>query len=108
MAQGSIVDYSYTREERTITASFLDGYDIEKDSKEVIWEIVGIKNDNETMIKFNTEKSTNKTLVFTIKDEYLSGRNDLNTILCTATLPNGEIRRGKITLHFGEISTAGS
>lgn len=108
MAQGPIVDYSYTREERTITASFLDGYDIEKDSKEVIWEIVGIKNDNETMIKFNTEKSTNKTLVFTIKDEYLSGRNDLNTILCTATLPNGEIRRGKITLHFGEISTAGS
>ena len=108
MAQGPIVDYSYTREERAITASFLDGYDIEKDSKEVIWEIVGIKNDNETMIKFNTEKSTNKTLVFTIKDEYLSGRNDLNTILCTATLPNGEIRRGKITLHFGEISTAGS
>lgn len=108
MAQGPIVDYSYTREERTITASFLDGYDIEKDSKEVIWEIVGIKNDNETMIKFNTEKSTNKTLVFTIKDEYLSGRNDLNTILCTATLPNGEIRRGKVTLHFGEISTAGS
>lgn len=108
MAQGPIVDYSYIREERTITASFLDGYDIEKDPKEVIWEIVGIKNDNETMIKFNTEKSTNKTLVFTIKDEYLSGRNDLNTILCTATLPNGEIRRGKITLHFGEISTAGS
>lgn len=108
MAQGPIVDYSYTREERTITASFLDGYDIEKDSKEMIWEIVGVKNDNETMIKFNTEKSTNKTLVFTIKDEYLSGRNDLNTILCTATLPNGEIRRGKITLHFGEISTAGS
>lgn len=108
IAQGPIVDYSYTREERTITASFLDGYDIEKDPKKVIWEIVGIKNDNETMIKFNTEKSTNKTLVFTIKDEYLSGRNDLNTILCTATLPNGEIRRGKITLHFGEISTAGS
>lgn len=112
MAQGPIVDYSYTREERTITASFLDGYDIEKDSRDVTWEIVGIKedqsNNNETMIKINAEKSTNKTLVFTIKDEYLSGRNDLNTILCTATLPNGEIRRGKITLYFGEISTAGS
>lgn len=112
MAQGPIVDYSYTREERTITASFLDGYDIEKDSRDVTWEIVGIKedqsNNNETMIKINAEKSTNKTLVFTIKDGYLSGRNDLNTILCTATLPNGEIRRGKITLYFGEISTAGS
>lgn len=112
MAQGPIVDYSYTREEKTITASFLDGYDIEKDSQKVTWEIIGIKedqsNNNETMIKINTEKSTNKTLVFTIKDEYLSGRNDLNTILCTATLPNGEIRRGKITLYFGEISTAGS
>lgn len=105
---GKIIDSKYKNLERTITASFLDGYDIADTTTNVKWSIVGIDETNQKSTMINQKTATNNLFTFTIKDNYISGIKDQNTILCEATLSNGEIRRGKITLRFGEANSAGS
>lgn len=105
---GKIIDSKYKNLERTITASFLDGYDIADTTTNVKWSIVGIDETNQKSTMINQKTATNNLFTFTIKDNYIPGIKDQNTILCEATLSNGEIRRGKITLRFGEANSAGS
>lgn len=105
---GKIIDNKYKNLERTITASFLDGYDIADTTTNVKWSIVGIDETNQKSTMINQKTATNNLFTFTIKDNYIPGIKDQNTILCEATLSNGEIRRGKITLRFGEANSAGS
>lgn len=105
---GKIIDSKYKNLERTITASFLDGYDIADTTTNVKWFIVGIDETNQKSTMINQKTATNNLFTFTIKDNYIPGIKDQNTILCEATLSNGEIRRGKITLRFGEANSAGS
>lgn len=105
---GKIIDSKYKNLERTIEASFLDGYDIADTSTKVKWSIVGIDENNQNSTMINQKAFTNKLFTFTLKDNYIPGIKDQNTILCEATLSNGEIRRGKITLRFGEANSAGS
>lgn len=105
---GKIIDSKYKNLERTITASFLDGYDIADTTTNVKWSIVGIDETNQKSTMINQKAATNNLFTFTIKDNYIPGIKDQNTILCEATLSNGEIRRGKITLRFGEANSAGS
>lgn len=105
---GKIIDSKYKNLERTIEASFLDGYDIADTSITVKWSIVGVDENNQNSTMINQKASTNKLFTFTLKDNYIPGIKDQNTILCEATLSNGEIRRGKITLRFGEANSAGS
>lgn len=105
---GKIIDSKYKNLERTITASFLDGYDIANTTINVKWSIVGINETNQKFTMINQKTATNNLFTFTIKDNYIPGIKDQNTILCEATLSNGEIRRGKITLRFGEANSAGS
>ena len=105
---GKIIDSKYKNLERTITASFLDGYDIADITTNVKWSIVGIDETNQKSTMINQKTVTNNLFTFTIKDNYIPGIKDQNTILCEATLSNGEIRRGKITLRFGEANSAGS
>lgn len=105
---GKIIDSKYKNLERTITASFLDGYDIADATTNVKWSIVGIDETNQNSTMINQKTATNNLFTFTIKDNYIPGIKDQNTILCEATLSNGEIRRGKITLRFGEANSAGS
>lgn len=47
------------------------------------------------------------TVEFSLKTRYAPGAMN-NTIECMVELNTGEIRRGSLTLQFGEISTAGS
>lgn len=105
---GKIIDSKYKNLERTITASFLDGYDIADTTTNVKWSIVGIDETNQKSTMINQKTAINNLFTFTIKDNYIPGIKDQNTILCEATLSNGEIRRGKITLRFGEANSAGS
>lgn len=105
---GKIIDSKYKNLERIIEASFLDGYDIADTSTKVKWSIVGIDENNQNSTMINQKTSTNNLFTFTLKDNYIPGIKDQNTILCEATLSNGEIRRGKITLRFGEANSAGS
>lgn len=105
---GKIIDSKYKNLERTITASFLDGYDIADTTTNVKWSIVGIDETNQKSTMINQKTATNNLFTFTIKDNYIPGIKDQNTILCEAALSNGEIRRGKITLRFGEANSAGS
>lgn len=105
---GKIIDSKYKNLERTITASFLDGYDIADTTTNVKWSIVGIDETNQKSTMINQKTATNNLFTFTIKDNYIPGIKDQNTILCEAILSNGEIRRGKITLRFGEANSAGS
>lgn len=105
---GKIIDSKYKNQKRTITAAFLDGYDIMDTAIKVKWSIVGIDETNQKFTMINQKTATNNLFTFTIKDNYIPGIKDQNTILCEASLSNGEIRRGKITLRFGEANSAGS
>lgn len=98
---GQIIDNSYLRKKRTITAEFLDGYKI-TDAASIEWAFP----ESNTMI--SKVEETKETTTFRILDNYIPGIKDNNTIYCTATLPSGEIRRGKITLHFGDARIVGS
>lgn len=105
---GKIIDSKYKNQKRTITAAFLDGYNIMDTAIKVKWSIVGIDETNQKFTMINQKTTTNNLFTFTIKDNYIPGIKDQNTILCEASLSNGEIRRGKITLRFGEANSAGS
>lgn len=99
---GEAIDNKACRDVRTITAAFLDGYDINDPSISVTWTF---PNENTMLIAQSSEKAGEAK--FTIATTYSAGKNN-NTIYCQAFLPNGERRSGKITFRFGEASTAGS
>lgn len=108
---GNIVDTSYLTQERTITATFLDGYDFpnpDPESNNIKWII---PTENTMISKIATGISNDKKsayLKYKITNNYWPGIKENNTITCEVKFPNGEIRRGRIALLFGGESAVGS
>lgn len=108
---GNIVDTSYLTQERTITATFLDGYDFpdpDPESNNIKWII---PTENTMISKIATGISNDKKsayLKYKITNNYWPGIKENNTITCEVKFPNGEIRRGRIALQFGGESAVGS
>lgn len=108
---GNIVDTSYLTQERTITATFLDGYDfpdLDPESNNIKWII---PTENTMISKIATGISNDKKsayLKYKITNNYWPGIKENNTITCEVKFPNGEIRRGRIALQFGGESAVGS
>ena len=91
---------------RTITANFLDATSWEDEKIEYIkWDIPQNNTMINAIIPLGIDKQ--RTINFTIKQQYLPGMMN-NRIRCEVKFKSGEIRRGSLTLQFGEISTAGS
>lgn len=100
---GRMVDTS--KKNHTITAAFLDktSWD-DKKIETVIWKFP----DSNTMILNGAQDSNNKNkATFDINSYYKPGAMN-NRIWCEVKFVTGEIRRGSLTLQFGEISTAGT
>lgn len=100
---GRMVDTS--KKSHIITAAFLDGTSWDdKKIETVIWKFP----DSNTMILNGTQDSNNKNkATFDINSYYKPGAMN-NRIWCEVKFVTGAIRRGSLTLQFGEISTAGT
>ena len=100
---GRMVDTS--KKNHTITAAFLDKTSWnDKKIETVIWKFP----DSNTMILNGIQDSNNKNkATFDINSYYKPGAMN-NRIWCEVKFVTGEIRRGSLTLQFGEISTAGT
>lgn len=100
---GRMVDTS--KKNRTITAAFLDKTSWnDKKIETVIWKFP----DSNTMILNGVQDPNNKNkATFDINSYYKPGAMN-NRIWCEVKFVTGEIRRGSLTLQFGEISTAGT
>ena len=97
---GRMMDYSY-RGPHNIYFEFLDTTPLNRIAS-INWEFPS----ENTMIKdaVDTDK---RQATFNIDTMYKSGAMN-NRIWCTVTLVTGEIRRGSLTLQFGEAAAAGS
>lgn len=97
---GRMMDYSY-RGPHNIYFEFLDTTPLDRIAS-INWEFPS----ENTMIKdaVDTDK---RQATFNIDTMYKSGAMN-NRIWCTVTLVTGEIRRGSLTLQFGEAAAAGS
>lgn len=122
---GNIMNETFWDREHKITAKFIDGLEWNKDEiSSVNWifpkvntmispfELIEIGRDENDEPIFENEleilnKELSSSVPFKIKSSYLPGAMD-NTIICEVQLKNGEIRRGSLTLQFGEASTMGS
>lgn len=94
-----------SKKNHIITAAFLDGTSWDdKKIETIIWKFP----DSNTMVLNGAQDSNNKNkATFDINSYYKPGAMN-NRIWCEVTFVTGEIRRGSLTLQFGEISTAGT
>lgn len=97
---GRMMDYSY-RGPHNIYFEFLDTTPLDRIAS-INWEFPS----ENTMIKDVADTDKQKA-TFNIDTMYKPGAMN-NRIWCTVTLVTGEIRRGSLTLQFGEAAAAGS
>ena len=97
---GRMMDYSY-RGPHNIYFEFLDTTPLDRIAS-INWEFPS----ENTMIKDVADTDKQK-VTFNIDTMYKPGAMN-NRIWCTVTLVTGEIRRGSLTLQFGEAAAAGS
>lgn len=97
---GRMMDYSY-RGPHNIYFEFLDTTPLNRIAS-INWEFPS----ENTMIKDVADTDKQKA-TFNIDTMYKPGAMN-NRIWCTVTLVTGEIRRGSLTLQFGEAAAAGS
>ena len=97
---GRMMDYSY-RGPHNIYFEFLDTTPLDRITS-INW---GFPSEN-TMIK-DAANIDKQQATFNIDTMYKPGAMN-NRIWCTVTLVTGEIRRGSLTLQFGEAAAAGS
>lgn len=97
---GRMMDYSY-RGPHNIYFEFLDTTPLDGIAS-INWEFPS----ENTMIKDVADTDKQKA-TFNIDTMYKPGAMN-NRIWCTVTLVTGEIRRGSLTLQFGEAAAAGS
>lgn len=101
---GTAIDMGEIQKTRTITASFTDGIPMTDDMVE---DIKWICPTESTMIQ-KVDNETPHIFSFRLKNGYIPGLKEYNTIRCEVRMSNGEIRTGEITLRCGEINTVGS
>lgn len=97
---GRMMDYSY-RGPHNIYFEFLDTTPLDRIAS-INWEFPS----ENTMIK-DAANIDKQQATFNIDTMYKPGAMN-NRIWCTVTLVTGEIRRGSLTLQFGEAAAAGS
>ena len=97
---GRMMDYSY-RGPHNIYFEFLDTTPLDRIAS-INWEFPS----ENTMIK-DAADTDKRQATFNIDTMYKPGAMN-NRIWCTVTLVTGEIRRGSLTLQFGEAAAAGS
>ena len=95
-----MMDYSY-RGPHNIYFEFLDTTPLDRIAS-INWEFPS----ENTMIK-DAADTDKRQATFNIDTMYKPGAMN-NRIWCTVTLVTGEIRRGSLTLQFGEAAAAGS
>ena len=97
---GRMMDYSY-KGPHNIHFEFLDTTSLDRIAS-INWEFPS----ENTMIK-DVANIDKQQATFNIDTMYKPGAMN-NRIWCTVTLVTGEIRRGSLTLQFGEAAAAGS
>lgn len=98
---GRMMDYSY-RGPHNIHFEFLDATPFDRIAN-IKWDFPS----ENTMIKDVAYTDDKRQATFNIDTMYKPGAMN-NRIWCTVTLVTGEIRRGSLTLQFGDAAAAGS
>ncbi len=98
---GRMIDNSYKGRPHNIHFEFLDTTPLDKIAS-IKWEFPTENTMIKDVVDIDKQQAT-----FNIDTMYKPGATN-NRIWCTVILVTGEIRRGSLTLQFGEISTAGT